>query len=203
MIPHYGHEQQLVVFIEEHGVTRTTRFPHSHNLDDYGFIPSTPAHMGTHPEGKVNQGAGWSTGWWRYTHGVPYPADDADTSAMQSVLQEIPGKNAGAADRLELERYFLDDWNARHIRLLLDAAAAWGNANGVPVVCDEFGAFRDHSDPAARQRWIHDVRTALEADGMGWTMWDYRGNFGVVTKAEGQAAVPDPRVVQALGLKQP
>ncbi len=151
----------------------------------------------------THQGAGWSTGWWRYTHGVPYPADDADTSAMQSVLQEIPGKNAGAADRLELERYFLDDWNARHIRLLLDAAAAWGNANGVPVVCDEFGAFRDHSDPAARQRWIHDVRTALEADGMGWTMWDYRGNFGVVTKAEGQAAVPDPRVVQALGLKQP
>ena len=57
MIPHYGHEQQLVVFIEEHGVTRTTRFPHSHNLDDYGFIPSTPAHMGTHPEGKVTCGS--------------------------------------------------------------------------------------------------------------------------------------------------
>lgn len=151
----------------------------------------------------THQGAGWSTGWWRYTHGVPYPASDttaADEAAMARVLPEIPGISSGAADRLELERYFLNDWNARHIRLLLDAAAAWGKANGVPVVCDEFGAFRDHSEPAARAHWIHDVRVALEADGMGWTMWDYRGNFGVVTKAEGAAAVPDPAVVNALGL---
>jgi hypothetical protein len=151
----------------------------------------------------THQGAGWATGWWRYTHGVPYPASDrtaADQATMAQVLQEIPATGAGAADRLELERYFLNDWNARHIRLLLDAAAQWGKAHGVPIVCDEFGAFRDHSQPAARAQWIHDVRTALEADGMGWTMWDYRGNFGVVTKAEGQAAVPDPIVVKALGL---
>ena len=148
----------------------------------------------------THQGAGWSTGWWRYTHGVPYPATDTDEAAMARVLQEIPGTGAGAADRLELERYFLNDWNAQHIRLLVDAGAAWAKGYGVPVVCDEFGAFRDHSDPAARARWIRDVRTALEADGMGWTMWDYRGNFGVVTKAEGEAAVPDAAVVAALGL---
>ncbi len=147
----------------------------------------------------THQGATWSTGWWRYTHGVPYPANDTDTAAMTPVLQQIPD----AADRLELERYFLDDWNARHIRLLLDAAAQWGQANGVPVICNEFGAFRDHSQPAARAQWIHDVRTALEANGIGWAMWDYRGNFGVVTKQDGQSAVPDPLVVQALGLKQP
>jgi len=24
----------------------------------------------------------------------------------------------------------------------------------------------------------HDVRTALEADGIGWAMWDYHGDFG-------------------------
>ncbi len=144
----------------------------------------------------THQGATWATGWWRLTHGVPYPSNDMDTAAMTRTLGEIPD----AADRLELERYFLDDWNARHIRLLLDAAAAWGKANGVPIVCDEFGAFRDHSDPTARAQWIHDVRTALEADGMGWTMWDYRGSFGVVTKEDGHAAVPDPLVVKALGL---
>ncbi len=147
----------------------------------------------------THQGATWATGWWRYTHSVPYPANDTDTAAMTRTLSQIPD----AADQLDLERYFLDDWNARHVRLLLDAAAAWGSAHHVPIVCDEFGAFRDHSLPADRAQWIHDVRTALEADHMGWTMWDYRGSFGVVTKTDGQPAIPDPLVVHALGLKLP
>jgi endoglucanase len=45
------------------------------------------------------------------------------------------------------------------------------------------------------------VRTALEADGIGWTMWDYRGSFGVVYKQNGQPAKADDQVVEALGLK--
>ena len=49
--------------------------------------------------------------------------------------------------------------------------------------------------------WIRDVRTALEADGIGWTMWDYRGGFGVVWKDDGQPAKVDQEVVEALGLK--
>jgi hypothetical protein len=43
-------------------------------------------------------------------------------------------------------------------------------------------------------------RTALEADGIGWAMWDYRGGFGVVTKQDGQPAQVDESVVKALGL---
>ena len=58
------------------------------------------------------------------------------------------------------------------------------------------------SPPASRNAWIHDVRTALEADGIGWAMWDYRANFGVVTKQGGEAAVPDPATVEALGLSR-
>ncbi len=49
--------------------------------------------------------------------------------------------------------------------------------------------------------WIHDVRTALEADGIGWAMWDYRGGFGVVHKQMGQPAQVEDDVVKALGLK--
>jgi endoglucanase len=47
------------------------------------------------------------------------------------------------------------------------------------------------------------VRGALEKHGIGWTMWDYSGGFGVVTKAQGQAAVVDPVTVKALGLQMP
>lgn len=143
----------------------------------------------------THQGAGWATSWWRYTHDVPYPVND---STPMTVLSELPD----AADQLELERYFLNHWDARHIRLLIDTAAEWGKAHHVPVVCNEFGAFRDHSEPVARAAYIHDVRTALEADGMGWTMWDYRGNFGVVTRESG-TSIPDPAIVAALGLTLP
>ena len=44
---------------------------------------------------------------------------------------------------------------------------------------------------------LHDVRTALEEDGIAWTMWDYRGGFGVVYKTDGQPAKVDPAVVEA------
>ena len=70
------------------------------------------------------------------------------------------------------------------------ASAARSRTHHVPIVCDELGA--------DRAQWIHDVRTALETDHMGWTTWNDRGSFGVVTKTD----VPDPLVAQALGLRQ-
>jgi hypothetical protein len=115
---------------------------------------------------------------------------------MAELVKEIPD----LPNRYELENYWLDHWDGHRIRLLIDEGAAWGKMNGVPLICNEFGVFRDHSEPASRNAWIHDVRTALEADGIGWAMWDYRGNFGVVVKADGQAAQPDAGTAAALGL---
>ena len=100
---------------------------------------------------------------------------------MPELLKEVPD----AADRYDLENYWLDGWNAHHIRLLIDEAAAWGHDNHVPLTCNEFGAYPRAPDPVSRTNWLHDVRTALEADGIGWAMWDYRGGFGVVTKRRG------------------
>jgi len=80
-------------------------------------------------------------------------------------------------------------------------ARSRNSSNNVPLICNEFGVFREHSEPESRNAWIHDVRTALEADGIGWAMWDYRGSFGVVTKEDGKPAQPDPATVKALGLK--
>ena len=143
----------------------------------------------------THQGAGWGVPWWSYTHEIPYPVTEG---SMEELLKQVPDP----ANRFELERYWLDHWDARRIRLTIDEAAAWGQANNVPLICNEFGAYRDFSDPISRVNWIQDVRTALEADGIGWTMWDYRGGFGVVSKEEGQPAKVDEKVVEALGLKR-
>ena len=147
------------------------------------------------PHTFTHQGAGWGVPWWIYTHGIPYPADD---TSMSEVLKQVPDP----ADRFALEHYWLDHWDAHRIRLEIDAAAAWGKTNNVPLICNEFGAYRHVTAAQSRMNWIHDVRTALEADSIGWTMWDYRGGFGVVWKENGQPAKVDDKVVEALGLKE-
>jgi endoglucanase len=146
------------------------------------------------PHEFTHQGASWGVPWWIATHSIPYPATSAN---MQALLDEVPD----LADRSDLEYYFLRGWDAREVRALIDEVAAWGHVHGVPVLCNEFGVYRDHVDPVSRANWIRDTRTALEADGIGWTMWDYRGSFGVVTKQDGQPAQPDEAIVQALGLR--
>jgi len=145
------------------------------------------------PHEFTHQGAGWGAAWWSYTHDIPYPADE---SSMAGSLKELPD----ASNRFALERYWLDHWDGHRIRLTIDEAAAWAKANEVPLICNEFGVYREHSDPQSRMNWIRDVRTAFEADGIGWTMWDYRGGFGVVWKEDGQPAKVDEKVVEALGL---
>ncbi len=146
------------------------------------------------PHTFTHQGAGWGQPWWSYTHGIPYPARE---DSMAAILPETPDP----ANRFELENYWLDHWDGHRIRLLIDEAAAWGQANHVPLICNEFGAYREHTDPQSRMNWIRDVRTALEADDVGWAMWDYRGGFGAVWKQDGLPAKVDPAVMGALGLK--
>lgn len=144
------------------------------------------------PHVFTHQGATWGVPWWSYEHGIPYPPT---ADSMQQLLQEVPG----LADRYDLENYWLDHWDAERIRALIDESAAWGKLNNVPLICNEFGAYRQYTDPDSRNRWIHDVRTALEADGIGWDMWDFHGGFGVATR-EGGKSTPDPATAKALGL---
>jgi endoglucanase len=76
----------------------------------------------------------------------------------------------------------------------------------VPLTCNEFGVFRQDSDPVDRVRWLHDVRTALEQNGIGWNMWDFGGRdhgrgFGVVNTDPNGKNTPDEVTLEALGLK--
>ena len=147
------------------------------------------------PHEFTHQGAGWGEWWWRYTHGIRYPSDEAQ---MDEMLKQAPD----AVSRYKLKQYWLDEWDRHRMQLLMDEAAAWGKVNHVPLTCNEFGAYREHMDAQSRMNWIRDVRTAMEHDGIGWTMWDYRGGFGVVWKQDGQPAKVDEQVVEALGLKE-
>jgi endoglucanase len=77
----------------------------------------------------------------------------------------------------------------------------WAQRRGVPLYCGEFGVYNAYADPKMRLTWISDMRTALEAQHIGWAMWDYQGSFSLVTKGS-NGTVVDQGVVNALGLKK-
>ncbi len=145
------------------------------------------------PHEFTHQGAAWGAPYWIYEHGIPYPPME---DSMQELVKQVPD----LADRYKLENYWLDHWDAHRIRLMIDEAAEWGHDNDVPLICNEFGAYREVTAPASRLAWLRDVRTALEADGIGWAMWDYHNGFGVAVKDANGKSVVDPDTVQALGL---
>jgi len=141
----------------------------------------------------THQGATWGEYYWHWLKGLHYPS--TPESADQVALL-VPSE----VDRLRVIRYGHDHWDAARIETEMKEAAEWARRRGVPLVCNEFGVYREFSDPADRAAWLRDVRIAFEHNGIGWTMWDYSGSFGVVTKKDGKA-MPDQGVLRALGLK--
>jgi endoglucanase len=140
----------------------------------------------------THQGATWGSYFWHWVKGLRYPSSPESAAKTAASVPD-------AVDRLAVIRYGQDHWDAGRIDAEIAQVAEWAGQRGVPVLCNEFGVFRDYVDPRDREAWIHDVRTALERHGMGWAMWDYSGSFGVVTKKDGRS-VPDEGTVRALGL---
>lgn len=140
----------------------------------------------------THQGASWGADDWIYYEDIPYPATSA---TLADQMKKVPGDLA----RYNLYLYGASDWNKESIAGRIAFAATWARERNVPLICNEFGTYRETADPASRARWIGDVRSALEENHIGWAMWDYRGNFGVVTRTETEIA-PDDAILKALGL---
>jgi endoglucanase len=143
----------------------------------------------------THQGATWGAYYWTFVKGLHYPSSPENAAKVAAALPE-------ARDRYEVIRYGQDHWDASRMEAEINQAADWAKQRGVPLICNEFGVFRDFSDPQDRARWITDVRTSLERHNIGWAMWDYSGNFGVATKKDGKATL-DEGTMRALGLKMP
>jgi endoglucanase len=143
----------------------------------------------------THQGATWGAYYWRWVKGLHYPSSPENAAQVAEAVPE-------AVHRLDVIRYGQDHWDAARVEAEINQAAEWAKQNGVPLVCNEFGVFRDFSDPKDRTAWITDVRTSLERHNIGWAMWDYSGNFGVATEKDGKATL-DEMTMRALGLSMP
>jgi len=196
----YGVEAKLAAAIREGAPRNTIIATGAHWSDDDDLVFLEPlrdpnviyAFHFYEPHVFTHQGATWSTNYWHSLKGVPYPSAPDNVQAVMDQVRD-------PVHRLALERYGMDRWNAARVDGEIAQVAAWASHWDVPVICNEFGVYRENADPGARAAWISDVRTALEKRGIGWAMWDYDGGFDVVNRQDGQA-VPDPATVRALGL---
>ncbi len=144
------------------------------------------------PIAFTHQGAGWSPPWAMFTKGLTYPADP---SFIVEFLKTVTDHGA----RRQLAEYVTMNWSARIYHDFIQPAVEWGRRHGLCLTCNEFGVYKKFSPRASRLAWVHDVSSTLSANAIGWTMWDYAGDFAVVLK-ENNIRVPDRDLLRALGL---
>jgi hypothetical protein len=125
----------------------------------------------------THQGAGWAGPLQAALAGVPYPSSP---EAVAGPAEAITDPKARAA----VIRYGADRWGADRVLAGLTRASDWARNHHVSVFCGEFGAYRAVSPAADRAVWLADVRRSLESLGIGWSMWDYETDFGLVTWKE-------------------
>jgi endoglucanase len=199
-----GIQARLAVAIREGAPQHTIIVAGARWSDDDDLLATEPLHDRNviynfhfyEPHVFTHQGATWGDSFWHAVRALPYPSSPETAERIAAAVPD-PQK------RLLVVRYGLDHWNAARMDAEFAQIEAWAKRWNVPITCNEFGVYRKAAKPEDRAAWLKDVRGALEKHGIGWTMWDYSGGFGVVTKAQGQAAVVDPVTVKALGLQMP
>ena len=147
------------------------------------------------PHNFTHQGANWGADFWPYLKGVPYPGSP---EAVAPLVAAAERENVRAV----LKDYGAQRWDKARVEHEIALAAEWARRRGVPLTCNEFGAYRAYTPAADRLRWLADVRAALERHGIGWAMWDYAGGFGVAVRKGGRAEL-DPETAAVLGLYAP
>lgn len=144
------------------------------------------------PTAFTHQGAGWSPPWAMFTKGLTYPADPKFVAEFLAGVTDLDA-------RKQLAEYAEVNWNAKAYHDFIQPAVEWGRRHGLCLTCNEFGVYKKFSPRASRLAWLRDVSSTLSANGIGWTMWDYAGDFATVAVKDG-VRVPDADVVSALGL---
>jgi endoglucanase len=147
----------------------------------------------------THQGADWgesSTAEMAPLRAVPWPA-----ALLDDPLRHVADAFGDRAALAALRRYQREAWDAVSLVRRAALAANWGSKHGVPVHCTEFGVMRTYIDPVSRLAWLADARAALETAGIGWTVWEFDGLFGIVAGCDDNGCGPvEGGVRRALGL---
>jgi aryl-phospho-beta-D-glucosidase BglC (GH1 family) len=144
----------------------------------------------------THQGATFAGSVYTPLRNIPYP------SSPTLVQRAVNSLTTHPQSRQAVIQYGAENWNAARLDGLVATVSDWAQTNGVRILCDEFGALATYAPVPDRALFIHDMRTALEHYGIGWAMWEYDSDFGLVSRGNGKIVLDAP-VAQALGLTVP
>jgi endoglucanase len=126
--------------------------------------------------------ASW-TSIGKYTGPIQYPGRtilEADLKELPEELRREVGHRNG-------------DWNRQRLMGQLAKPLALAGKTGLPLYCGEWGCIVS-APREARLNWCRDMASVLSEKGIGWSMWDYKGGFGI-RKRGGE---PDQELIGAL-----
>ena len=145
----------------------------------------------------THQGASWTNPSMVPISGVPFPYDPI---RMPACPPELKGT--------WLEGNFNSypsHGTISHVKSQIDIAARFQSSRNVPLFCGEFGVYMINCTNADRVLWYQVVRSYLEEKNIAWTIWDYKGGFGLFEMGGNDLFDYDLNVplVEALGLTAP
>lgn len=119
----------------------------------------------------THQGANWTDPSLANLSGIPFPYDAEN-------MPEIPRELVGTWVQGAFNNYS-NEGNTTWVENALDIAIDFSETRGVPIFCGEFGVYNINSTNETRVNWYDVVASYLTENNVSWTIWDYRGGFGV------------------------
>lgn len=107
-----------------------------------------------------------------YTGGVHYPGPVVPRATYENLLKQL---DQGTKESISNS---LDNWGPERIAQELEPAIRRAKELGLQLYCGEFGCLPTVAR-ADRLAYYHDLVTTMEANGMAWANWEYKGDFGI------------------------
>jgi len=201
----WGKIQQRVIDTIRKIDSRHTIIAGAANWNSYQSLKNLPFYKDTNliytfhfydPFIFTHQGASWAG--LTDLHGVPYPYDASRMPACPPAYQ-------GTWIESELTTYYKNSGTDSAVRKLIDIAIEFRESRHVKIYCGEFGVYNAFAADSDRVYWYHTVREYLEQNNIPWTIWDYKGAFGIFEKGSNELFEHDLHIplLQALGLNIP
>jgi endoglucanase len=145
----------------------------------------------------THQGASWPVPSLSPLTAVPFPYN-ADS------MPSLPDALKGTWIQSAYNNYDADGTVA-HVKELIDIAVAFMNSRNADMYCGEFGVYISYCNDTDRIYWYSETRKYLEEKKIAWTVWDYKGGFGLFKKGSNEMFDYDLNIplVNTLGLIEP
>lgn len=123
----------------------------------------------------THQGASWADPSLVPLANVPFPYNESKMPVFPDELKNTWVEGS-------FYNNYKYDGKIETVRNALNIAKQFSDERNVPVYCGELGVYMRNSDYNSRILWHSIVIDQLEQNDIAWSLWDYKGDFGLFDK---------------------